>query len=85
MSHSPAQPERQAPIIGVVTRGFEPMIEPGNTVTMHQLAQGVLDALAEAGYVIVPREPTEAMLAAGRYNHAERDDEIWQAMVEAAG
>jgi hypothetical protein len=48
-------------------------------------------ALAEAGYVIVPREPTEAMYAAGKQaiglgHDPERNycDHVWRAMVDAA-
>lgn len=53
-----------------------------------QRADGILAALDVAGYVIVPREPTEAMIEAsnrewdGRMSH--RSSGAWQAMIEAA-
>ena len=43
-------------------------------------------ALAEAGYVCVPREPTEAMCAEGRYaGHGATAADIYRAMIAAAG
>ena len=50
-------------------------------------ARGIRAALAEAGYVIVPREPTEAMLAAGyvaSWPDVEVLSDCWRAMVAAA-
>lgn len=42
-------------------------------------------ALAAAGYVIVPREPTEAMLEAkNRIDLGAASDDIWPTMVAAA-
>ncbi len=48
-------------------------------------------ALAEAGYVIVPREPTEAMKLVGRdsiygigQTSAERVVDVWRTMIDAA-
>ncbi len=93
MAHSNSRRPEQAPIIDVVIRGVDPLCEPGRTTTTRELAQGVLDALAEAGYVIVPREPTEAMQdAGGSCGGFEFDGEsgtvypapIWRAMVDAA-
>jgi hypothetical protein len=87
MSLKPSDRPKQAPsIIEAVTRGFDPLIEPGNTVTMHQLAQGVLTSLAEAGYVVVPRVPNKAMVDAapewGKVDFYPSD--VWRAMVKAA-
>lgn len=33
-------------------------------ISAHDAADDLLDALTEVGYVVVPREPTEAMLTA---------------------
>ena len=44
----------------------------------------LIQTLADAGYVIVPREPTTAMIAAAnRLNHP-RDEEVWRTMIDAA-
>ena len=48
-------------------------------------------ALADAGYVIVPREPTEAMELAGENidkvvtDRIATSKDIWQAMIDIAG
>jgi len=87
MANTQSQPVGQAPseIIDVVIRGFDPLCEPGRTTTTRELAAGVLAALAEAGYVIVPREPTEAMVNAapewGKVDFYPSD--IWRAMIAA--
>jgi len=48
-------------------------------------ADAILAALAEAGLVIVPREPTELMLLAGvSASVRQRVSSIYRAMVEAA-
>ncbi len=54
-------------------------------------ADAAIRALAAAGYVIVPRAPTEAMLNAGVFPVDEQFDvsltvlaQAWRAMVEAA-
>lgn len=55
-------------------------------------AESVVKALADAGYVIVPREPTEAMIVAGAGElspdpcgrDAAACHVIWPAMVDAA-
>jgi len=55
-----------------------------------ECAGAVLEALAAAGYVIVPREPTEAMLEAGALTEdldigfAEQGANLWRAMIAAA-
>lgn len=56
--------------------------------------EGVIRELGEAGFVIVPREPTEAMLNAemslGGYGYDDDDcycadpKEVWRAMVNGA-
>lgn len=54
--------------------------------------RSALDALDAAGYVVVPREPTRAMMdAAGRVPHRRSDDgdgpdseEVYLAMIAAA-
>ena len=51
-------------------------------------AEAQIYALSQAGYVIVPREPTEEMLDAAdslRVMRASRswNDEVWQAMIAA--
>ncbi len=50
-------------------------------------ADAILAALAEAGFVVVPQVPTDAMAAEGALNAliTERSAKlIWRAMVEAA-
>lgn len=62
------------------------------------LADAALSAITEAGFVIVPREPTEAMLRAARnapmpavhLNSLSAYEDLesnvrWKAMIEAAG
>lgn len=53
---------------------------------------GVLAALSAAGFVVVPREPTEAMVLAGvgacpplneSESHVEVADRMWSAMLAA--
>jgi len=45
---------------------------------------GVIQALLDAGYVIVPREPTEAMLYSPAIAQAKSLKEEYQAMIDAA-
>lgn len=59
--------------------------------SMRESARAAVSALEKAGYAIVPREPTEAMLKAGRdvAPHWHDDPmtppiEYWQAMIAAA-
>jgi hypothetical protein len=51
-------------------------------------ADAILAALADAGLVIVPREPTEKMIAAPVDHddciYKETTRKVWRAMVEAA-
>ncbi len=49
-------------------------------------AQASLTAIEEAGYVVVPREPTEAMLDAGyeATGYPVGIEGAWQAMIAAA-
>jgi hypothetical protein len=48
-------------------------------------AHKALDALEDANYVCVPREPTPVMLKAGwAPAHDEDADDTWRAMVEAS-
>jgi hypothetical protein len=56
-----------------------------NTNTLEPIgkARDILDALADAGLVIVPREPTEKMHRAG-FHTASGASDIYRAMVEAA-
>ncbi len=49
------------------------------------IARHVLAAVEAAGYVIVPREPTEAMIEAGAiYADHNGAHGAWQAMIDAA-
>ncbi len=49
------------------------------------IARHVFAAVAAAGYAIVPREPTEAMIAAGTiYADHNGAHGAWQAMIDAA-
>lgn len=63
-----------------------------------EFSDAVISALEAAGYVVVPKEPTEAMLDAAsrarpyREDSGERDGEVdsnsemtWHAMIAAAG
>jgi hypothetical protein len=47
-------------------------------------ATAILMAIESAGFVIVPKEPTAAMLAAAHRNNHPRDAETWSTMVAAA-
>lgn len=47
-------------------------------------AQAALDAISEAGFVIVPKEPTEAMIEAGGPWGAKYASEAYKAMIEAS-
>ncbi len=111
MSHSPAQPERQALIERIAARvygdvcsmhfpeaSWETAGEGNRAIWRAAIRAGLLSALAEAGYVIVPRDPTEALIEVGYQvfvNAGVTDDPldadkltvaaIWRAMVEAAG
>lgn len=52
-----------------------------------ELARAALTAIEAAGYVVVPREPTEAMLNAGYATndyHEAPPEKMWQAMIAAA-
>jgi hypothetical protein len=84
MSDTNSPTKRQEPIIDVVIRGFDPLCEPGRTTTTRELAQGVLDALAESGLKIVAREPTEAMVDAARNTTKQGYTAWWRAMWGAA-
>ena len=49
------------------------------------LAQAALTAITEAGYAVVPVEPTEAMLEQGsRGGDIPYSGEVWDAMIKAA-
>jgi hypothetical protein len=92
---------RQAVEIGmpVSDDGFN-SLHPDDQVRQLYIARAAIDAhkaaLAEAGYVIVPREPSVAMLVAGRIvgtNHRRMEPRrleardagtCWQAMIGAA-
>lgn len=47
-------------------------------------ALSIVAALEAAGFVIVPRTPTAAMLAVAHRNNHPRDSETWTTMVDAA-
>lgn len=50
------------------------------------LARAALTALEEAGYAVVPREPTEAMVKAawGQTEYFGQEREIWATMLAAS-
>jgi len=49
------------------------------------LADAALSAIAEAGYVVVPREPTETMVKAGWIDKEDvTPQEIWSHMLRAS-
>ena len=68
-------------------------LEFGTPVEFDRIAEGVISTLAEAGYAIVPREPTPAMLIGARDWSLEKNGQgvgndqatgCWKAMVGAA-
>lgn len=94
MSDTKSQTAGQAPLVGevIVTSLVKSL---GHGATFGESADILVAALAEAGYAIVPREPTEAMIDAGCAVPApfgETDGEwgppdpedIWRAMIAAA-
>jgi hypothetical protein len=80
-----AAAEKQAPS-EIIARGlWHAVNEPRQGYFV--LADSLIAALAEAGYVIVPVEPTGAMILAGIGETCDNDRifNIWRAMIEAAG
>ena len=102
MSDKPDRTETQAPIAEVIARGYyEHSAEPAQvdwTALPRQAQQSwidyvaaVFDAAGAAGYVIVPREPSEAMLDAGyiqlpgeTFQRPKEPINAWRAMLDAA-
>jgi hypothetical protein len=94
MSDTASPTEKQAPA-EIIAGRIESWLRVG--LGRHYVAEAVIKSLGMAGYVIVPREPTEAMLenreiaritiAAARAIHSSELPcaAIWRAMVEAAG
>jgi hypothetical protein len=60
-------------MVGAVERGLDRLIRPGVTTTQTELAKNIVEVLAEAGFVIVPREPTEEMGEHTSDNETPRD------------
>lgn len=48
------------------------------------VAQAALSALKNAGYAVVPVEPTEAMVDAGAERDTSIPETMWSAMIQAA-
>ena len=65
----------------------------GGVMRLDEIAEAALTALQEAGYVIVPREPTEAMLEAGTKDVEEQFNaavhpvasSVYRAMISVIG
>jgi len=45
-------------------------------------AEKILQALSDAGYAVVPREPTNKMIEAGHYCAGSNFRDAWQAMIK---
>ncbi len=77
----PDQPSADATVVDVMARAIDQVDFQDPRVQ----ARAALIALQEAGFVVVPREPTEAMVAAAE---ATGDhwyfDESWAAMIAAS-
>ena len=76
-----------------VIRGVLDVLRDGHSFNDVQTAQSLLaieyfkSALSEAGYVIVPREPTQEMIEQSQQAFIKgkgRIREMWDAMIEAA-
>jgi hypothetical protein len=68
-------------VIGAIMRGLDALIEPGRTTTTRELSADIIAALAEAGYKILPREPSDEMVAACSHELAAS---MFRAMWDAA-
>jgi hypothetical protein len=81
---SPAEDQAPSAIEVAVARCLDPNGDNIPEYIGH--ARDVIEALGAAGYVIVPREPTEGMRQAGAHPRENRKPvaDIWRAMVEAA-
>ena len=76
----------------------DPTVRPfiGGTVNVEKIAQAALQAIHDAGFAVVPREPTEAMFEAGfdatsvELHPGEHPDDVnnpavcWRAMLSAS-
>lgn len=84
------------PLIEAIAASLEPLVndgmaEPFKSAWLTDLAQAALTAITEAGFVVCPREPTDAMLEAGHNlliehgcNPLTGDAELcWEAMINA--
>jgi hypothetical protein len=61
-------------------------LSPMARAAMHSRAKTVIAALDAAGYVVVPKEPTEEMRTSGIQAYDENGPSaaaIWRAMIEA--
>ncbi len=79
----------------VMTQAIQERLTLWNAMRLHgdapppegyaDLSDAILSAINEAGYVIVPRDPTDHMIFEGINIGASRDKivEIWQAMIGA--
>lgn len=60
-------------------------IAANNDAGSYYIANATLEAIHEAGYAIVPREPTEAMVEAGQaVDGTITASRVYAAMIEAA-
>lgn len=86
--------EDAAPFVG---DGFTPdVLVIDGTVNVEKIAQAALQAIHDAGFAVVPREPTEAMFEAGfdatsvELHPGEHPDDVnnpavcWRAMLSAS-
>ena len=75
------------PIVEVMARAMVGYIGELSDFEDHrEAAQAALQALSEAGYVVVPKEPTEAMIEAERALHGysgDRTASAYRAMISA--
>lgn len=81
-------------MIGRIAYAIEPLLlsriyaqrVEGYTIEASQeFARAALEAIEQAGFVIVPREPTDEMIEAGLANNfGKYPNAAWEAMLDAA-